>query len=327
MARPPQILLELSSGSELDPEKPTSPDRTAAPVESPAPAKESMQRTLERLQSLSAERARQRQAEETAKILQMPLPVWPESVRGVPNVALRSALFGAIKRGPRRYMDRELVTSLDGYEVRYTGPRLDQADLDVWEQCLHLARQGGVGCRIHFTAHSFLKSIHRSTGGKDVEWLKSAFSRLASAVIEAKHGKYAYFGPMIQHGGRDDETGEYCIEMNPAIVALYGPDGWSQIDWQQRQQLKRQPLAQWLHGFYSTHAQPFPLKVKTLHQLSGSENGALFDFRRQLRLALDKVSETTGWTWRIDENDLVHIVKTPTPSQAKHLARRSKKKD
>lgn len=327
MARRPQTLPESPSGPNSAPEQSQAHDLSTAPSEPTGRAKESMLGTLARLEALSAERTKKRQSEETAKILQLPLPIWPDQVRGVPNVALRSALFGAIKRGPRRYMDREIVTSLDGYEVRYTGPRLDQADLDVWEQCLHLARQGGVGCRIHFTAHSFLKNIHRSTGGKDVEWLKSAFSRLASAVIEAKHGKFAYFGPMIQHGGRDDETGEYCIEMNPAIVALYGPDGWSQIDWQQRQQLKRQPLAQWLHGFYSTHAQPFPLKVKTLHQLSGSENGALFDFRRQLRLALDKVSEATGWTWRIDENDLVHIVKTPTPSQAKHLARRSKKKD
>ena len=59
----------------------------------------------------------------SAKVLKLPL--WPEAVRGVPNVALRSALFGAIKRGPRRFMDRELVTSLDGCEIRYTGGRLD----------------------------------------------------------------------------------------------------------------------------------------------------------------------------------------------------------
>ncbi|MFZ2391997.1 MAG: hypothetical protein WAW68_06085 [Rhodoferax sp.] len=38
----------------------------------------------------------------------------------------------------------------------HTGPQLDQADLDVWEQCLHLARTGGLGTRIQFTAGGFL---------------------------------------------------------------------------------------------------------------------------------------------------------------------------
>jgi hypothetical protein len=283
----------------------------------------SLTQMLERLGARA--KARQVAATEnppSAKII--PLPLWPDELRGVPNVALRSALFGAIKRGPRRLLTRELVTSLDGYEIRYTGARLDQADLDVWEQCLHLAREGGVGCRLFFTAHGFLKSIHRSTGGKDMEWLKCAFARLASAVVEVKHGKYAYFGPMIQQGARDDETGQYGIEINPAIVALYGTDGWSQIDWEQRQQLKKQPLAQWLHGFYSTHAEPYPIKVKTLHRLSGSESKQMYHFRAELREALTKLERAAGWSWKIDDMDLVHLNKIPTASQARHLARKDK---
>jgi hypothetical protein len=34
------------------------------------------------------------------------LPLWPEPVRAVPNGFLRSALFGAIAKGRRRYIDR-----------------------------------------------------------------------------------------------------------------------------------------------------------------------------------------------------------------------------
>ncbi len=37
-----------------------------------------------------------------ARVIQLPL--WPEAVRGVPNSVLRSALFGAIKRGRRAYL-------------------------------------------------------------------------------------------------------------------------------------------------------------------------------------------------------------------------------
>jgi hypothetical protein len=57
-----------------------------------------------------------------------------------------------------------------------------------------------------------------------------------------------------------------------------------------------------------------PMKVDILRRLCGSENKDLFDFRRSLREALEALALATGWSWRIDENDLVHITKSPTPS-------------
>lgn len=255
------------------------------------------------------------------------LPLWPEVARGVPNSVLRSALFGAIKRGRRAFMQRQELAAVDGVTILFTGPRLDQADLDVWEQCLHLARTSGLGCRIQFAAYGFLRAIGRSTGGKDVEWLKGAFARLASSVVEIKDGRRAYFGPMLHHGTRDDETGHYVLEINPAIVALYGRDTWTQIEWQQRLALKGRPLAQWLHGYYTTHADPFPLKVATVHRLSGSEAKQLKHFRAELREALGNVEQATGWAWEIDSADLVHVHRTPTKSQAKHLRKRRTARD
>ena len=67
------------------------------------------------------------------------LPIWPDAVRAVPNGFLRSALFGTIRRGARRYMKRERIAALEGIEIYYTGERLDQGDLDVWEMILHIA--------------------------------------------------------------------------------------------------------------------------------------------------------------------------------------------
>ena len=247
------------------------------------------------------------------------LPIWPESVRGVPNAVLRSALFGAIKRGKRAFQQGVKKASVEGVTVIYTGPQLDQADLDVWEQCLHLARTGGLGTRIQFTAGGFLKAIERGAGGKDIEWLKNAFRRLSSSVVEVSDGRRAYFGPMLIGGARDDETGHYVIEMNPKIVLLFGTDGWSSIEFKARRALKKQPLSQWLHGFYSSHARPFPMRVETLHRLCGSENKELRGFRLELGQALDKLADVTGWTWEIDNSDLVRIAKICTASQGRHL--------
>jgi len=252
------------------------------------------------------------------------LPLWVEVCRGVPNSVLRSALFGVVRRGPRSFQQRVQKASVEGIRIIHTGPQLDQADLDVWEQALQLARTGGLGCRIQFTASQFLKSIGRGNGKSQHEWLKGAFARLASSVVEIKDAHRTYFGPILHHGGRDDLTGRYVIEMNPKIIELYGFDGWSSVEFGQRMALKKRPLAQWLHGYYSSHAKPFPVKVETLHRLCGSQNAAIKGFKQELKSALEKLEEVTHWTWRIDALDLVHVLKLPTASQSRHLLKRGR---
>ena len=103
---------------------------------------------LPALQEKARQRAAQEQASAPAKVVQLPL--WPEPVRAVPNGFLRSALFGAIAKGKRRYIDGEQLAALDGIEIRYTGQRLDQGDLDVWESVLHAVRLQELGsqCRL-----------------------------------------------------------------------------------------------------------------------------------------------------------------------------------
>lgn len=236
-------------------------------------------------------------------------PVWPEMVRGIPNSVLRSALFGIVRRGRRPYLERQELAAIDGVKIIFTGPRLDQADLDVWEECLHISRVNNIGNKIYFTAHGFLKKINRATGKSQYEWLKGAFARLSTSAVEVTDGKKTYFGAMIHGGARDDETGQYFIEINPKIMSLYGHDGWTGIDFEQRLALKSQPLSQWLHGFYSTHAKPYPYKVATLRELCGSEIKELWRFRQQLKKSFTQVSKVTSWKIWIDDKDLVHVEK------------------
>ena len=130
---------------------------------------------------------------------------------------------------------------------------------------------------------------------------------------------------MLIGGARDDETGHYVIKMNPEIAALFGTDGWSGVEFETRRALKGQPLAQWLHQFYSSHARPFGFKVETIHRLCGSEAKLMKHFRAELREALSKLAEVTRWTCEIDENDVVNVAKTPTLSQRKTLKKLSTK--
>ena len=85
----------------------------------------------------------------------------------------------------------------------------------------------------------------------------------------------------MQNCWRDEKTGEYKLVLDPTIIRLFQADDWTGLQMQERLALKGKPLAAWLHGFYSSHAKPFPLKVETLHALSGSANKDMRDFKRR----------------------------------------------
>lgn len=283
-------------------------------------AEESSFRSMKEIMARMEARARGEQVDpprpEDTRII--PLPTWPAGFRGVPNGILRSALFGTVKRGRRAYQEKVVKASLKGIMIKYTGYQLDQADLDVWEYCLHLSRRG-IGARIEFATHGFLKGIGRNAGGKDGHWLISSLTRLHQSLVQVDDDRFRFMGSLIRHFEQHPEGN--VITLSPGIKDLYDA-GWTQIEWEQREKLKGHQLAQWLHGFYCTHAKPHLIRVSTLHKLSGSDNRDMSSFRQKLRAALSLIAATIEWKWEIDKEDLVHIHKPPTESQARHLDHR-----
>ena len=253
---------------------------------------------------------------------QLSLELWPDAVRGVPNAILRSALFGVAQQR-EMHKTRTMVASVEGYEIRFKGEMFNQTDLDVWEMLLHLARLQPLGVEVEFSFHSLLKTLGRGTSGKHHEELKEQLMRLIGGAVEItwKKEKKAFAGALVSSYFRDDETGRYVVKFNPDMANLYGV-GHTLIDWAERQALGSNSLAKWLHGFYASHAKPYPYKVETLHGLSGS-TAELKEFRRMLRAALALLVEVGAIkSWSIDQKtDLVEVVNAPSSAQLKHLAK------
>jgi hypothetical protein len=256
---------------------------------------------------------------------QMSLELWPDSVRGVPNAVLRGSLF-AVSNRRAVCKQRELLAEVDGIEVRFKGERFNQIDLDVWEMLLHLARLQPLSDRVEFSAHALLKALGRKTSGEQHEQLKEQIARLGSGWVEitwTKEGK-TFGGALVSEAYRDEESQRYVVAFSAKMLSLY-EGGYSYIDWTQRQALGNNSLAKWLHGFYATHAAPFPYKVETIKNLCGSTTGAMFSFRQKLKKALDELLNVGAiLTWRIDDNDLVYIEKILSLAQQRNL-RRTKK--
>jgi hypothetical protein len=257
---------------------------------------------------------------------QLKLELWPDEVRGVPNAILRGALFGV---GQERtvYKRRTLVAAVEGYEIRFKGEAFNQTDLDVLEGMLHVAMPHPLGKRVEFTVHSFLKALGRKTSGEQHEQFKEQVTRLIGGVIEITDtkAKVTFMGTLVSKAFREDESGRYVVIFDKDMLNLYEA-GYSHIDWNQRMALGKSTLAKWLHGFYATHAKPYPYKVETLHNLCGSLDKSLRSFRQKLKKALDeliKVGAIEGWN--IDQDDLVTVQRTPSKAQQKHLNRAAKR--
>jgi hypothetical protein len=275
--------------------------------------------------SQAAEGRTEPQPSAPAKVIQLPL--WPEPVRGTPNSFLRSALFAAIQGKTRRWMKAEFLGSLQGISVRFTGQQLDQSDLDVWEQAVHLTRLHPLGNTCQFTGYAFLKALARSTGNTDYKWLHSTITRLIACAVEIRSGPKVFTGSLLSSCTRNEGTDLYKLTLDPKTLKLYGWNDWTAIDWEQRQALRRKPLALWLHGFYSSHAAPFPVKIETLRQLSGSATKRLRKFEENLRKALDDLETATGIKGTIDDDDdLVTVERLPSRTQQRHLTRKSKQR-
>lgn len=271
-------------------------------------ANKSLEGALDNLKELIKDR-------ENSRMIQLPL--WPESKRGTPNSFIRSALFSAIQSKDRVFVDGQVLASLDGITIKYTGQQLNQEDLTLWETLVHLAKENPLGHICSFTAYSLLKAMGLGTGGHEHQRLHKGIIRLAGGICEITHEGKTYFGALIKSGIKDELTSHYAIELNKDLIRLYGDTQWTAINWQQRLDLRRMPLAQALHAYYSSHKEPFPVKLETLKRLTGSRNSQSSDFKRKVKAALDKLI----WIGLLEsysvEHNIVTVERIPTKARNK----------
>lgn len=213
---------------------------------------------------------------------------YPPDKRIAPNAFLRSALFSAIQSKDRVFLDGVVLASQQGITVRFTGKQLNQEDLTLWETLVHLAKDQPLGNVCEFTAYDILKTMGVKDGGAEREVLHKSIIRLTACAVEILiNENRVYFSSLIESGAKDEKTSKYTIQLSKSLIKLYENQTW--LDWQQRAKLKRKPLAQFLHGYYSSHKNPHPVKIETLQNLAGSKNKRLSDFKQKVSDALNEL--------------------------------------
>lgn len=243
---------------------------------------------------------------------QMTLPSIAARQAIIPNSFARSALFGVQARGQSDYLEQVELESWKNVQMRYTGPQLDQHDLDVWLQCLRLIDTTELGKAVEFTAHGFIKEMGKAIGRRQYEVLDRRLTRLKATAVDVQIGEEGYVGSLIERYYRHEGTGRFVIIVDPLMASLFKDEQYARLNWEQRTQLRGQ-LAKFLHAYLPTHSTkraPHFIGVKKLRKLSKSSTKRLGDFRKLLRKSCKELDEVGALEdWWIDDNDVAHFVR------------------
>ncbi len=262
----------------------------------------------------------------TGKVILFPL--FPLDTRPVSNDMARSALFSCVQGKDRQFIKDAPLATVNGAEIRFTGEQLNQDDHDLLMQLVFMAHKRPIGAWVTVPAYAILKALGRKVSGKQYRELRADISRLAAGMVSIRNAKakIEYIGHhLIARASQHEISRHWIYRLDPELRALYGDMTHTLIDWDQRLALKGKDLARWLQLYIASHAKPYPVKVATLRDLSGSRAKALKNFRGKLRIALDDlVSNDDIERWEIQmPHDLLFVDRGAaiSDSQRRHLGR------
>jgi len=261
---------------------------------------------------------------------------WPDDRRGIPAFLLRTPIGGPLQRG-RRVTILEPITlaTLRPVTATWTGSQVDAPVLDVYLHLLHCARHKTIPLGVPHAVkpYSILKGLDLNIGSSEYKQLRTALKVLAS--VEMQDLRLGALPPQpsgepvwLLRYSWPEETGATLTVTLPLWLQelATNPDfrlhgSWTWLDWEARKALRGQQLAQWLHGYFSSHADPFPISVARLRELCGSSladklkggSGRLSTFRESLRIALDALALQVGWLGIIEDGtDVITLEKQPS---------------
>jgi hypothetical protein len=240
------------------------------------------------------------------------IPVTEPLSRAIPNVFLRSALFGIQKKGVHLTVKNKEILSMSQYQVLFSGEELNQMDLIVWDALVYLFKQKSTGSnRVRVTIFEVCKFLGYVNSQETRDQVKNRIFKLVLAVVQVKGKQHAmYMSHLIQSFALiEDEPNAYHLEFDNHLLCVFrDTDDYTFININIRKQLGQNQLALWIFHFYASHKEPIPFSLEYLHDLSRS--GLIQkEFNRALRSALELiknayVTENSNFEYKIENSKL-----------------------
>ena len=241
------------------------------------------------------EKDQRKKAEEDAKLLgtamQQLLPDIFEDKRAIPNVFLRGALFGMVRKGRRALVKDEPIFTMSQYKVSFSGEHLDQNDLELWDTLMYLAKERNIDSELRITLYDLCQQMRLSATKTAYDAILARTKRLKFGVVAIKINSKEFGGSLINNYYIDTASdGKLVIEYNKKLTPLFIDGDYTLLSADIRHLLGDNQLARWLYNFYESHNQPMPFAIDFLQKLCRSETEAK-DFKRKLKHALEEVKK------------------------------------
>jgi hypothetical protein len=183
------------------------------------------------------------------------LATWPPCVAALPTELTRVSLFSLVRRGRRRKMEGEKLSSRADVAIHFWGEQLDQADADLWLACLHMGRGKPLGQRLYTTRAQLLHTLGRCDGTSDRKWLDAALDRFLGAALRirlCRHGEEVVLRCHLMSSGIEKGSGRLFIRLDPEGAALF--ENLAYLQWETRLALGS-AMAKALHLYVCGHQQ------------------------------------------------------------------------
>jgi hypothetical protein len=250
---------------------------------------------------------------------------WGKEVRVAPNAINRSPIFGCVKRGRRRYLQKESLATIGETSITFSGLQLDQADKDAWYELLHRARAGLKDSEatepfveVRFSVRDFLRSIGRSEGGGSQKWLEASLERLMSARINIEYKQMQYKGVLLLRQIVNMDTKEVVLHLDRQISTLFLSKTITKVGWRLRLSLSKD-FTKWMYDYIMTHQappkNPHRIGLEKLYRMSHASTQELTtdhlrDFRARVRGCM-KILEEEGVVERYEvQRNILYLVRT-----------------
>jgi len=263
------------------------------------------------------------------------LPGFEEIMRAMPNHIARSSLFAPVARGKKKIHKGVILESRSDAVIKFSGEQLDEAQADVWMQCMKEAMQKPLGKPVIINRAGFLKEIGRPVGNTQYQWLQRSMEALAFAMLTievSKAGKPKYhIGKnraihLIAGFDYDETLEEYTLTIDPRWKTMFDNREFALVDWEKRLQFgKQQDYAKALQRLIATSSDE--IQKYGLEWLKGklvSEGSELRKFKASLLKAANELLRlkiiTKGeiiYNTRKKEEELVLYVPAKSPSKWK----------
>jgi len=206
----------------------------------------------------------------------------------LPNLAVQSHIFPPTRKGRRPVFNwAEVPVNRNDVEIWQRGEQLNQLDLTGW---IVLIKFAGEDLVARFTRYEFLKAMRRHDSSRDYRWLRSFLDRIGftqfAIYFYHDNQKWERYSGALAPQDYQDSQGRHVVQLSKPLSALFGFDGWSFIDLEQRLKLGQRQWAQAFHAYLSTHTCPNDGLWWNKHELWrqwGAEYQSMENFMRLFR--------------------------------------------